>query len=350
MSDTLTTENFLDKYENERLLLIDARSEKEYDHAHIPGAINIPLLNNEHRHLVGIEYKSKGREAAVQLGFQLVGPLFHEIIEKANRLTDKKELMLYCWRGGMRSSIMAWILSMAGFKVSILRSGYKSFRSLVLSQFNSKKFFFVIGGHTGSGKTELLNELKRSGEQVIDLEALANHRGSAFGKLGLPPQPSNELFENMLGCILRKTDAVKTVWLEAESHSIGQVKINDDFFKQLREAPLIELNCSIEYRKKRVLKEYCVFPKNELAECTAKLNKRLGNLRMNEALTALENGNYNEWVEVLLQYYDKTYSHSLNERQSLVRVSLDVADNEKISDVAIRLLELTAGMKKELTT
>ena len=124
MTESINIENFLIKFEDEKVPLLDARSEKEFEHAHIPGAVNIPLLNNDHRHLVGIEYKKKGREAAVALGFKLVGPHFHEFIEKANDLTGKKEVMVYCWRGGMRSSILAWVLSMAGFKVILLKGGY----------------------------------------------------------------------------------------------------------------------------------------------------------------------------------------------------------------------------------
>ena len=166
MSSLLTTEEFLNKFDNEGLLLIDARSELEFTHAHIPGAVNIPLLNNEHRHLVGIEYKKKGREAAVSLGFELVGPHFHEYIKKANELSDKKEAMIYCWRGGMRSSIMAWLLSMAGFKVFLLKGGYKSFRNLILSQFTLPRKILILGGHTGCGKTDLLKELKKLGEEI----------------------------------------------------------------------------------------------------------------------------------------------------------------------------------------
>ncbi len=343
----LEIEDFIDKfdkeiYRDEKILLIDVRSEKEFDHAHIPGAINIPLLNNEHRHLVGIEYKKKGREAAVALGFELVGPHFHEFIKKVNELTDKKEVMIYCWRGGMRSSIMSWLLSMAGYQTLLLKGGYKSFRRIILSQFSIQKKIMIVGGHTGSGKTEILNEMKKTGEQVIDLEGMANHRGSAFGQLGLPPQPTNEFFENLLGCLWRKIDSKKTVWLEAESHSIGQIKIPDEVFMQLQSAPLIELICSREFRKKRILEEYGVFPKNELAECTIKLRKRLGNLRLTEALNALDQDRLSDWLEVLIEYYDKTYSHSLQERKSTKKISIEVNDGEKMNELAKRLVELSS--------
>ena len=350
MPESVTIENFLNIFEDEKLLLLDARSEKEFDHAHIPGAVNIPLLNNDHRHLVGIEYKKKGREAAVALGFKLVGPLFYEFIEKVNGLTDKKVVMVYCWRGGMRSSILSWVLSMAGFKVIILKGGYKSFRNLILDQLKIEKKIIILGGHTGSGKTDILKTMGNKGEQIIDLEGMANHRGSAFGQLGLPPQPTNEFYENLLGCEWRKLDSKKRVWLEAESHSIGQVKIPDDIFIQLQNAPLMEVCCSREFRKERILAEYGEFSKSELAECTTKLRKRLGQLRLTEALFALEQDRMGDWLEVLIDYYDKTYSHSLKERNSSQRISVKVNDDESIDEIAKRLINESSKVNKNLIT
>jgi tRNA 2-selenouridine synthase len=338
MSDILSIEKFLEKYKKENLLLIDSRSEREFEHAHIPGAINIPLLNNDHRHLVGTEYKQKGREAAVALGFKLVGPHFYEFIQTANELSEKKEVMLYCWRGGMRSSIMSWILSMAGFKVSLLQGGYKFFRKYILTELKQKKRIIIIGGHTGSGKTEILREIKKTGEQVIDLEDFANHRGSAFGKLGLPLQPSNEHFENLLGLAWKNTDHTKNVWLEAESHNIGQVKIPDDVFAQLQCATLVEIICPRDFRQNRILDEYGGFPKKDLAECTNKIAKRLGHLRLTEALKSLEADDFETWVNILIDYYDKTYSHSLNERKSIHRTSIEKKESESIQDLARRIV------------
>ncbi len=347
MPEVLSIESFLNKFENEEPFLIDVRSEKEFEHAHIPGAVNIPLLNNEHRHIVGIEYKKNGREAAVALGFELVGPHFHEFIKTANGKSKNKEVMIYCWRGGMRSSIMGWVLSMAGFKVSLLKGGYKFFRNFILTELKRKKDIVIIGGHTGSGKTEILHEINMLGEQVIDLEKLANHRGSAFGKLGLPPQPSNEFFENQLGLLWRRTDHTKTVWIEAESHNIGQIKIPDSVFNQLHNAPLIEISCSREYRKERILKEYGDFPKADLAECTTRLAKRLGHLRLTEALKALQNDNFDEWVEILIDYYDRTYSHSLNERKTVNRLIIKKNENESIADFSKRIVKESSALKMD---
>ena len=320
--------------------MLDSRSEKEYNHAHIPGAINLPLLNNEHRNLVGLEYKLHGKSAAVTLGFELAGPLFHSFIKRVKELTPKREIMIYCWRGGMRSSIMTWILSLAGYKVYMLRGGYKVFRKLVLEQFGKQIKIKIIGGNTGSGKTEIIKELKNQHQQVIDLEGMANHKGSAFGHLGEKPQPSTEHFENLLAMQLLSFSENRIVWVEGESRTIGSIKIPDAFFDQLHRADLIELICSYELRKSRILEEYWKFSKKELAICTSKLAKKLGNLKLNEALAALEDERQDDWVEIMLEYYDKNYSYSMLERKSELRIPVVREDHHTTKDIAKRLINL----------
>jgi tRNA 2-selenouridine synthase len=327
-------------------LLLDVRSEKEFEHAHIPGAINIPLLNNEHRHLVGIEYKQNGNEAAVELGFKLVGPKFHEFIAQVNTIKKGNEIFIYCWRGGMRSNIMAWILSMAGNRVTLLKGGYKAFRRVILQTLTKKKQIQIVGGHTGCGKTEILSELKKCGEAIVDLEALANHRGSAFGNLGLPSQPSNEYFENLLGLEWMKIKDNQVVWMEAESRSIGVVKVPDSVFDQMQCATLFEVLSPVDRRKKRILDEYGVFSKKELSECTIKVRKRLGAVRLAEALIALDEGRMNDWLDILIEYYDKTYSYSLSERKPSKRIQLETTIDETSLSIAKRLIELSIKENK----
>ena len=335
---------FVNKLTESRRLLIDARSEKEFLHAHIPGAINIPLLNNEHRHLIGIEYKQKGREAAVILGFKLAGPLFHSYIEKAKSLTNEREILIYCWRGGMRSGIMAWLMEMAGFRVSLLKGGYKAFRNFVLSQFSVNRKIVIVGGNTGSGKTEALKELASLGEQVIDLEALAHHRGSAFGSLGLPPQPSTEQFENYLGLQWYCTDPDRIVWVEGESRSIGRIKIPDELFDQLQSAPLLEIICTRYERMRRILNDYGDFPKEDLATCTKRLQKKLGHLRMTLALEALKEGRMKDWINILLDYYDLNYQYSLSLRNSSVRQEVFKQEKENNAVLAQRLIQAAKNL------
>lgn len=334
-------EDFLQSIQSQNPLIIDARSENEYLHAQIPGALNIPLLNNEHRHLVGTFFKQNGREAAVRLGFELVGPLFSSFVKKVDELNPiNKEVFVYCWRGGMRSGIMSWVLSMAGYKTTTLKGGYKAFRRYVFEELATPKKMVILGGHTGTGKTVLLKALAKAGEQVIDLEGLANHRGSAFGAIGLPPQPTNEHFENMLAMLWRQIDPNKIVWFESESRSIGRIKIPDQIYPAFNSAPIIEINMTIERRIKNILVDYGTFPKQELADCTRKIERRLGNLRMKECLAALEENRMEDWVSLLLIYYDKLYSHSLNERTAVKRLQLQVSDDLTEEAVVHSIIQL----------
>ncbi|MBL7924407.1 MAG: tRNA 2-selenouridine(34) synthase MnmH [Bacteroidia bacterium] len=318
---TLPIDEFLGQVQRNDAVVFDTRSEKEFEKAHLPGAISLPLLNNEHRHLIGTVYKQEGREAAVLKGFELVGPLFHTLIMKAIEHAEGRAVFLYCWRGGMRSNIMAWLLRMAGLKVTLLEGGYKSYRHWVLRQFDKPFRFLILGGKTGSGKTELLKMIRFSGEQVIDLEQLASHKGSAFGLLGMPPQPSQEQFENLLAMELYKMKEAEWIWLENESRGIGRVVIPNPVFDRMRAAPVLEVDVDRAERFQRILKEYCVFPKELLAENTCRIERRLGGQHLKAALRFLEEDNLDGWLDIVLNYYDKTYAFS-NEQREEARISI----------------------------
>ncbi|MFI5220675.1 MAG: tRNA 2-selenouridine(34) synthase MnmH [Bacteroidia bacterium] len=328
MSLTTSIEMFIPELHSGNTVLLDVRSPKEYLHAHLPGAISLPLMNDEERAAVGITFKKEGREAAIVKGFELAGNRFGDFIKKVKELSPNKEVMMYCWRGGLRSSIMAWVLSTAGFKVTLLKGGYKSFRSWVLAELQTEKNIIVIGGKTGSGKTELLIEIKKAGEQVIDLEKLAHHKGSSFGSLGQPPQPSTEQFENLLAMEWFNADKNKILWLENESLLIGTCAIPNSVFDQIRNAPVIEIMLDYEIRKKRILNEYGHFDKKILAEKTTKVKKRLGGLRLKEALAFLEIGNMENWCDIMLNYYDDTYEHSnqFREKNKVKQIFLENDD------------------------
>lgn len=332
-----TIEEFLQEQREKNWLLLDVRSQSEFSQGHIPGAVNLPLLNDEHRRIVGTTYKQKGREEAVQAGFDLVGPSFGDFVRQVKSLSKSKTIYLYCWRGGMRSGIMSWILNMAGFQVHVLKGGYKTFRNWALVQFSKPRKTIVLGGATGSGKTELLNWLKRNGQQVIDLEGLANHKGSSFGALGQASQPTYEQFENYLALQWKYADPDAVLWLENESHAIGRVKIPDALFDIILTSPLIEVKVPKEIRAVRILKEYGHFPPVALAECTARLQKRLGGLRTQQALAALEEKNFDVWVDILLDYYDKTYAHGNEDRKNAVIRNIALLPDESHEEFAKRI-------------
>lgn len=319
-------EEFLLKYKlNPKAVMLDTRSSSEYLKASIPGAFSLPLLDDESRAIIGTIYKKLGREAAVLKGFELEGPRFHEKISRALTLAPEKEVFIYCWRGGMRSNIMAWLLQMVGFKVTLLKGGYKTFRHWVLNQFEVDRKVIVLGGKTGSGKTAILNELQKLGEQVVDLEAIANHRGSAFGSLGKGDQPSQEYFENLLASKLFELDPNIQVWMENESRLIGKVRIPNSIYNFICHSLLIDIDVPISVRKNIILKEYGHFPVSNLIEKTELLSKRMGPQNVKAAVIALKENNYDEWLNLVLNYYDRTYGRNNIEDKNKMIKSISIS-------------------------
>lgn len=290
--------------------IVDVRSPLEFQHASFPGAISFPLMNNEERVLIGTVFKQQGRNAAVLKGYEIIGPKFADYLREAVSMFPEKKVIMYCWRGGLRSNIMSFLFETADIKVFLLKGGYKAFRNSVFDLLQKPLPVTVLGGMTGSGKTKILKELRQQGELVIDLEALANHKGSAFGGLGEPPQPGYEQFENLLALEIHGAAGRKRVWVENESRMIGKVKIPDAFFQQMRQAKVVEVVLPTEERIKEIRENYGSFPVEALLECTGKLRKKLGDLRMRQACEALSSGNFEEWISTLLVYYDENYFYS----------------------------------------
>lgn len=298
--------------------LVDVRSESEFAKGHIPGSINVPLLDDKARKEVGTLYKQMGKEAAVMKGFQLVGPRFYNLFKKVRQKATEKQVFFYCWRGGMRSQIMSWMMNLADYEVTLLKGGYKAYRTYIHGLFEKPWRWIIVSGKTGVGKTDLLRQLALRGEQVLDFEALANHKGSAFGHIGMPAQPTVEQFENLMGWQLLKFDAAKPIWIENESRFIGQARIPDTIFNQTLDKPIIELIADDAARRQMILAEYGEHPLDKLLEATRKLERRLGGDRMKAACNSLEQGNWQAWLDVLLPYYDKTYVHSAGIRTGQV--------------------------------
>jgi tRNA 2-selenouridine synthase len=296
-------------------VIVDVRSPGEFAQGHIPGAYNLPLFSDEERALVGTTYKRSGKKEAVHLGLSLVGPKLSSFVSNAEVLSQGKPLKIHCWRGGMRSSSMAWLLQTAGFQTSTLAGGYKSFRRWALSLFTQPYRLCVIGGLTGSGKTALLQELSLKNEQVLDLEALAHHRGSAYGMLGQPKQPTTEQFENHLALKLSSIDLSSPLWCEDESRMIGTCNIPDPLFVQMRQSPLYVVERSKEERIQHLLKTYGGIPKEELIQATLKIVKRLGGARAQEIISCIQNNQLDNAIDLVLTYYDATYAYGLKSRK-----------------------------------
>ena len=328
--------------------VLDVRSQGEYTHAHIPNAINVPLFTNDERKIVGTAYKQQSREIAIKLGLDFFGVKMKQIVEDVERITTEfykrnakqKDsvpplgggggILLHCWRGGMRSAAVAWLLDMYGFKVYTLTGGYKAYRNWVLQQFTLPYNFTIIGGFTGSGKTEVLHQLKKEDKIIIDLEALANHKGSAFGNMGT--QPSQEMFENVLSKSLYDISCTKNdenltstnyqpqtpcIYIEDESQRIGNLQIPSNIWLQMRKSTILFLEIPFEERLDFITAEYGKLNKETLVNAIIRIQKRLGGLETKNAINHLLENNTKESFRILLTYYDKWYLKGLNNRENL---------------------------------
>lgn len=319
----LSLEEFLEKAKHHPLL--DVRSPGEYSHAHIPGAHSLPLFSDEERKVVGTAYKQESREKAIKIGLRYFGKKMVEMVEEVEALAAKsdpdspaKTVLVHCWRGGMRSAGVAWLLDLYGFKVYTLIGGYKTFRHWVLQQFEKEYPITIIGGYTGSAKTHVLKQLRELGDTVIDMEAIANHKGSAFGNIGLPPQPSQEMFENLLAMELHTASQANAglIWMEDESQRIGDVNIPSNFFHFMRTRPVLFLDIPFEERLNHIVSEYGGLDKERLVNSVERIQKRLGGLETKNTLNHLAEGDIKEAFRILLGYYDKWYGKSMQLREN----------------------------------
>ena len=299
-------------------LIIDVRSPAEFALDHIPGAVNFPVLNNEERAQIGTLYKQVSPFAAKKLGASLVSKNIAKHIEE-NLLELPREWrpLIYCWRGGERSGAFTHILNRIGWKAMQLESGYQGFRRTVIDGLElvaSAFRFQVICGMTGSGKTRVLQEAQQYGAQILDLEALAIHRGSVLGNEPNIEQPSQKGFETALWNALRNLDPSKPVLVESESKKVGGVHIPDALMEKIRNGACIELRSSTQTRVSWLIREYHHFLtdadnfKSKLALLTAHYGK-VQIIKWNEAIDA---GNFPELVEELLvKHYDPSYQSSI---------------------------------------
>lgn len=311
MVNRIPASSFFEQHKN--LPVVDVRSPAEYEEGHIYGAINIPIFSNEERAIVGTLYKKAGKEAAIFKGLDFVGVKMSGFVKKLTSALHGKprKTVIYCWRGGMRSSSMAWLFSTTGFETFVIEGGYKACRAYIREQSGTGSPMIVLGGMTGSGKTEILHELKRKGQQVIDLEGLAHNKGSVFGYLGQTPQPSNEQFENDLYAEWLKLDPNKPVWIEDESRSIGVVGLPNPFFDRMKTSLLLLLDVPAEIRVERLVREYAGFDNQLLIDALNKISQPMGGVCVKEAETKIMEDDYAPAIRLVLDYYDKTYRKAL---------------------------------------
>jgi len=306
--------------------LIDVRTPAEHEKGAIPGSVNIPIFSNPQRAEVGTLYKQKGGLEAICRGLDFVGPEMSALLRKGVELAGENgRLLVHCWRGGMRSASMAWLFSLAGIECSLLEGGYKQYRAYILEKLANARNIIVLGGLTGSGKTEILNVLADKGEQVIDLEGLAKHRGSAFGAIGMPPQPTSEQFANLLFNELSALDQDRRIFVEDESLNIGSVFMPEEFYSIIRNTKVIAVMCDADNRMPRLLDEYGRMPLDKLRSSIGRIRKRLGNENTDNALTAIDNDNMQEAIKIVLAYYDKSYKFGLSKRnpESITKIDID---------------------------
>ena len=365
-------EQFLDLAKHH--LVVDVRSPGEYNHAHIPGAFSLPLFTDEERKIVGTTYKQESREKAIKAGLDFFGPKMKKMVEEVESIVQRREsgvnnsglrtpdlLLVYCWRGGMRSAGVAWLMDLYGFKTFTLIGGYKKFRNLVLDKFKLPFNFKLLGGYTGSGKTEVLKTLLERGEQVIDLEGIANHKGSAFGNIGMPVQPTQEMFENILCCKLQvagcrfKSQALTidsrhpttAIWLEDESQRIGQVNIPKDVWNNMRQSPVYFLDIPFEERLLHIAKEYGQLDKQLIIDAIGRIQEKLGGLNAKMAIQLLEEGDTIESFRILLKYYDKFYLKALHNRKALNSLLLTIECKSVTPENANQLISQPQHHSKE---
>lgn len=318
----------------EEIPVVDVRTPAEFRQGHIPTAYNIPLFSNQERASVGKTYKQTGKNEAVIMGLEYAGPKMKDLALQASKKAKNNKLLVHCWRGGMRSASMAWLFKTAGLESETLEGGYKSFRRHVLG-FCEKKFpFVVIGGLTGSGKTDILHELVIMGEQVLDLEKLAHHKGSAFGSLGEKTQKTNEQFENDIFWELNKMDMNQSIWIEDESRNIGRNTLPLGIYRNIRSSSLIFLDVPLEGRVERLVNDYARFPEEDLCASVDRIRPKLGDRAAGDAIKGIREGNYKITARLVLHYYDKTYRFGLQNREEDLVHHINIESSADIKTAA----------------
>ncbi len=337
---TINIEDAAKHLENKSIIFIDTRTPSEFEEAHIPGAINIPLFTDDERALIGTIYHKESKEKAMEIGVKIFGERLNEYLEEYSKYKNKT-LIIYCWRGGMRSKAITSFLDSLGYNVMQLEGGHKAFRNYIIDKLKNYEFkprLIIIYGPTGSNKTKLINDLYPH----IDLEGLAQHRSSLFGAVGLTPR-KQKMFESLLFIELEKLKHEKFVFIEGESRKIGDTIIPEFLFKAMKNSIKVRGVWSLERRAKNIVEEY--FDNDEkirqISEVIKHLTKFIGHKKVEELLKLMEKKEYYQVASILLRdYYDIKYGHTINSMEYELEVETeDLAQaKKKIMDFAKNII------------
>jgi tRNA 2-selenouridine synthase len=329
----------------ERCLFVDTRSPSEYEQGHIPGAVNVPLLEDDERAIVGTLYKQCGQELAKQKGLELVSGKLADMVKTIATLKTAAPaavLIVYCWRGGMRSKSVLTILELMGITGFQLVGGYKSYRRYVqeqLANFDLRPTIVVLCGSTGVGKTTLLQLLSARQVPVIDLEKLANHRGSAFGQVGLGKPATAQNFDAQLLLLLNQFNDEPFLVVECESKRVGNVYLPDRLCVAMQTGRKILVRAGVDTRVRRLIDEYTdvlQFQDPEVLKSITALTKRLGKKKIAELIQKYQAGELPEFTRTLLvDYYDPLYGY---ETASQEKFDLAV-DAEELESAALEIAQ-----------
>jgi len=313
MFNTVTVEEALSMTDS---LFLDMRSPSEYADGHLPGSINIPVFTNEERAEVGVLYRHQGAEIAKIKGLEIASVKLPNMIQQINQLANQQSVIVYCWRGGMRSRSIATILDLMGVPVYQLTGGYKAYRSYVLARLHNHRInprIVLLHGLTGVGKTTILQMLAQRAIPTIDLEDLANHRGSVFGHIGKGPSVTAKNFDAVLLTLLEKYQQESYIIVEAESKRIGNVYLPDCLYKAMQAGLHVLVTASKETRINRLLEEYLQeggIPSTVIIQSLETLQTRLGKAKVKILQDLVMQGEYHRFVEILLvDYYDPLYKY-----------------------------------------
>lgn len=331
MFHDITVNDFIANFNQQKYVWIDVRSPSEYKEATIPGSINIPLFNDEERDEIGTLYKKVSVQAAKERGLEIASHKLPALVKEFSSL--ERKIMLFCWRGGMRSKTVATVLDLMGIETIRLQGGLRAYREWVIDKLATINFepkAFVINGYTGAGKTVILRRLAQEGYPVLDLEGMANHRGSIFGQIGLEPN-NQRMFESYLVGNVMALQHSPYVLIEAESKRIGKVILPTFLMEKKQQGIQIFVDMPVEERVRHILDDYRPWEHQQnYMEAFHRIKSRIHTPVASEIEGCLEMGDFSSAVKLLLEYYyDPRYEYTAEQYSNSEQVTVRVQNVEE---------------------